>query len=96
MSKRRPDLEMYAVLDPRIALLKDLRDGESARRGAQWATWQTDRSWPHQSAKRLPIQAVGDDEVRHMRDYFPLVLSATGLLALIVAIAVAFLLPHVG
>jgi hypothetical protein len=96
MSNRRPDLEMYAVLDPRIALLRDLRDGESARREAQWPTWQTDRSWPERSARRLPIQAAADDEVRHMRDYFPLVLSATGLLALIVAIAGALLLPHIG
>ena len=96
MSKRAPDLEMYAVLDPRISLLKDLRDGESARREAQWPTWQTDRSWPDRPARRLPIQLADNDEVRHLRDYFPLVLSAAGVLALVVAIAAALLLSHFG
>jgi hypothetical protein len=87
---------MYALLDPRITLLKDLRDGESARREAQWPTWQADRSWPARAARRLPVQPLDDDQVRQLRDYFPLVLSATGLLALIVAIAVALLVPHLG
>jgi hypothetical protein len=96
MSKRKPELEMYALIDPRITLLRDLRDGESARREAQWPTWQRDRSWPDRSARCLPVQPLDDDQVRHLRDYFPLVLSATGLLALIAVIAVALLLPHVG
>jgi len=101
MSERRPELEMYAVLDPRITLLKGLRNGternpESARREAQWPTWQMDRSWPERSARRSAIQPADDDEVQHLRDYFPLVLSATGLLALIVVIAVALLVRHIG
>jgi hypothetical protein len=58
VSKRSPDIEMFAVFDPRINLLNDLRAGEwpvprglsprdasqeRARREAQWPTWQMDR-----------------------------------------------------
>jgi hypothetical protein len=102
---------MYAVLDPRVTMLKDLRDAEwpvatsplererspeAARRAAQWPTWQMDRSWPDRSAARLPAPLVDDGRLRNLRDFLPLLLSGAGVLALVVVIAVALLLPHVG
>jgi hypothetical protein len=62
---------MYAVFDPRVSALNDLREAqwpvpsspyrhdahrETARRESQWATWQMDRSWPDRSHLRRPAE----------------------------------------
>ena len=100
MAQRNSDLEMYAVLDPRITLLNSLRDAqwpvptsrldrdnarETARRKAQWPTWQMDRSRPDRSA---PIDCAEDSGSQ--REGLPVVLRGAGFLVLIV-VAVAML-----
>jgi hypothetical protein len=59
VSNRSQDLEMFAVYDPRVSALNDLRAART-RREAQWATWQMDRSWPHRWGAPTPIERVLD------------------------------------
>ena len=86
MAKRNPDLEMYAVLDPRVTLLNELRNAhyershEAIRREAQWPTWQTDRSWPDAAAVRMPVDRASRTAAPH--DSLPWTLGAAGFLAL--------------
>jgi hypothetical protein len=94
MAKRSPDLEMYAVFDPRVTLLKDLRDGqwpvptsvpgldckrERLRRESQWGTWQMDRSWPERSSVQTIQEGLSDGEER--RNTLSWTLVAAGFLA---------------
>lgn len=91
---------MYAVVDPRVALLNDLhwarcpaptsqrmpvRNPGAARREAQWPTWQMDRSWPQRSAVRTNIECVSVGASR--RSGLPWTLGAAGFLALAIAAA---------
>ena len=100
MATRNPDLEMYAVVDPRVALLNDLHWARCpvptsqplrghlqgrARRVAQWPTWQMDRSWPQRSPARLTVECVSVGAGR--RSALPWTLGAAGFLALGVAAA---------
>src|SRR5580692_4387124 len=66
VAKRRPELEMYAVFDPRVALLAELRRANpgAERRAAQWPTWQSDRSWPAPSPARIAIERLSVGELR--------------------------------
>lgn len=100
MATRNRDLEMYAVVDPRIALVNDLhwarcpdptsqpmgdRSPGSPRRAAQWPTWHMDRSWPQRSSARVSIECVSVAAARPNSP--PWTLSAAGFLALGVAAA---------
>lgn len=100
MAKRKLDLEMYAVVDPRVALLNELhwarcpvpsaqvmrdRSPGAIRREAQWPTWQMDRSWPSRSAARTTIECMPVGAAR--RHGLPWTLGAAGFLALGVAAA---------
>src|SRR5580658_7761324 len=91
---------MYAVVDPRVALLNDLhwargpapasqpmrdRSPGAVRREAQWPTWQMDRSWPERSPARISIECVSVGAPRQIRR--PWTLGAAGFLALGVAAA---------
>ena len=95
MATRNRDLEMYAVVDPRVALLNALHGPprlvpispqkrdltlERARREAQWPTWQMDRSWPDRMAARTTIERASVSAVR--RASLPWTLGAAGFLAL--------------
>ncbi|HTC52827.1 MAG TPA: hypothetical protein VK700_12900 [Steroidobacteraceae bacterium] len=94
MPRRSADLEMYAVFDPRVGLVNDLRNGqwpvptsmprrhykqEALRRGSQWGTWQMDRSWPERSVVRAIHGGLSDRERR--RSSLPWTLVAAGFLA---------------
>lgn len=100
MARRSPDLEMHAVVDPRVALLNDLHWARcpvptsqplrgylpgSARRVAQWPTWQMDRSWPQRSPARLTVECLSVGAARPKS--LPWTLGAAGFLALGVAAA---------
>jgi hypothetical protein len=100
VARRNRELEMYALVVPRIALLNDLhwarcpvptsqpmrdRNPGRARREAQWPTWQMDRSWPQRSAARVNIECVSVGAAR--RKSLPWTLSAAGFVALGVAAA---------
>jgi hypothetical protein len=82
------------VFDPRVTVLKDLRDEhgpfplarpncepfrETARREAQWATWQMDRSWPDWSTSRARGEPMPVAEVGH--NGLPWTLCAAGFVA---------------
>lgn len=79
MKRSRSDLEMNAVFDPRIGLLKELRDAHSARRDAQWSTWQMDRSWSERVAVRTPIERVAVRGTRYEHFAWMLGVVAAGL-----------------
>jgi hypothetical protein len=94
MGKRSSELEMYTVFDPRVSLLKDLQAGqwpvpvaqpsrdpdrETARRDAQWATWQMDRSWPERSGMRTTGEGRPVADIR--RNGLPWILCAAGFVA---------------
>ncbi|HEY6456253.1 MAG TPA: hypothetical protein VIY90_13350 [Steroidobacteraceae bacterium] len=86
MARRIADLEMYAEIDPRVTLLKDLREGrETARRSADWGTRQLDRSWPERSMGRPAVEHTPVGEVR--RESLSWMLVAAGLLATGIVVA---------
>jgi hypothetical protein len=100
VARRNRDLEMHAIVDPRVALLNDLhwarcpvptsqplreRLPGRARRMAQWPTWQMDRSWPARSPARLTVECLSVGAPR--RASLPWTLGAAGFLALGVAAA---------
>jgi hypothetical protein len=100
VANRGSDLEMHAVFDPRITLLKELRGGEwpvpiarqkrepnpeTVRREAEWPTWQMDRSWPEGSATRMSIEHTPVSEAP--RTGLAWVLGAAGFLALGIVVA---------
>ena len=82
MSNRSQDLEMFAVCDPRVNILNDLRAART-RREAQWATWQMDRSWPAQSPVRMTVECMSVGAARAKS--LPWTLGAAGFMALGVA-----------
>jgi hypothetical protein len=57
---------MFAVCDPRVNILNDLRAART-RREAQWATWQMDRSWAQRWAAPTPLERVLD-RAPHRKD----------------------------
>jgi hypothetical protein len=94
MSKRSADLEMYAVFDPRVKLVNDLRSGqwpvatsapkrdckqEALRRESQWGTWQMDRSWPERFAVRTSHEGMSERQGRRSSPSWTLV--AAGFVA---------------
>jgi hypothetical protein len=91
VARRRPELEMYAVIDPRVALLNELRRANpgTERRMAQWPTWQADRSWPGRAPARIAIERLPVSELRRdgrqwniaVAAFMALGVVATGLLA---------------
>jgi hypothetical protein len=100
MAKRNLDVEMYAVVDPRVALLNELhwarcpvpsvqvmrdRSAGAIRREAQWPTWQMDRSGPARTAVRTTIECLPVAAAR--RTGLPWTLGTAGFLALGVAAA---------
>ena len=95
MSNGRPEVEMYAVLDSRVSLLRELRECNpgARRRQAQWPTWQQDRSWPERVAARA-IPRPKDRKGLRAWDRLTLALWGVGALASVFVMTVVVLLSH--